>query len=426
MIKSLFIVGFGSAFGMATTFLRGVILARILGPSEYGLAVILVAITGALDLFADAGIDRFIVQHRYGARSDLMRTSHAFRVWGSTIVGIGIVALAYPLSLIFKAPELALPIALTGGVVALRGLINMSYKLQQREHRFERETYIDTARFSVEVVVTTVVALMTHSFWAVLVGAYANAVVQVAMSHLLASGPYSFRPRARVVGLVARFSTPIYINAAILFAASQGDRMVVAAMFSKRQLALYAAASAIGQGISALASRMTMSILLPRLAARGGDIVERRRRTNQLGALMIAGSLLFLLGMGVLGAPVVRILFGPEYGGLRNLIIACSIKEMIQLEQNWLTTVLMANGRTTLFPVITGVRAFAFPAAIIFASMGLSILSIPLAFALGATLSLGMSYYAARPLHLIDRRLLIGSFARVVIAIVAVALLAHP
>jgi hypothetical protein len=93
---------------------------------------------------------------------------------------------------------------------------------------------------------------------------------------------------------------------------------------------------------------------------------------------MIAGSLVFLLGMPLLGAPVVKMLYGPAYGGLRNLIIECSIKEMIQLEQNWLTTLLMANGRTTLFPAITGVRAFAFPAAIIFASIGVSILSIPI------------------------------------------------
>jgi lipopolysaccharide exporter len=426
MIKSLFIVGFGSAFGMATTFLRGVILARILGPSEYGLAVILLVITGALNLFADAGIDSFIVQHRYGARSDLMRTSHAFRISGSAIVGLVIIGLAYPLSLIFKAPELGLPIALTGGVVALRGLINVSYKLQQREHRFERETYIDTARFSVEVVVTAVVALMTHSFWSVLVGSYANAAVHVTMSHLFADRPYSFRPRPRLVGLIARFSTPIYINAAILFAASQGDRMVVAAMFSKRQLALYAAAGAIGQGVSVLANRMTMSILLPRLADRGGDMVERRRRTSLPGALIICGSLVFLLGLAALGAPVVKMLYGREYGGLSALITAMAIKEMIQLEQGWLTTVLMANGRTGYFPMITGVRAVAFPAAILLASIGLSILSIPLAFALGAALSLAVSYYAARPLHLIDRRLLLVSFGRIGIAIAAVALLAHP
>jgi hypothetical protein len=98
---------------------------------------------------------------------------------------------------------------------------------------------------------------------------------------------------------------------------------------------------------------------------------------------------------------------------------------MIQLEQNWLTTVLMANGRTSSFPAITAMRAAAFPAAILLASFGLSVLSIPLAFALGAALSLAMSYYAARSLRLIDRSLVIASFARIFVATAAVALLAR-
>ncbi len=425
VVRNLFVVGFSNAFGLATTFARGVILARILGPTGFGLAVILITITTALDLFADAGIDRFIVQHRFGHRSDLIRTSHAFRVGGSAIVGATIAGLSYPLSLLFKAPELWLPIALTGGVVALRGFVNLSYKLQQRDHRFERETYIDTARFSADLAATFVVAITTHSYWAVLAGAYVNAVVQLVMSHLLANRSYSFSPRRSVVALVARFSTPIYINAALLFAANAGDRMVVAAMFSKRQLALYAAACAIGQGVSGLGNRMTMSLLLPILSQRTGALAERRRRANGLGLLMIAGSLVFLLVMAFLGAPAVRLIYGPAYGGLRNIIFASSIMQMIQLEQGWLTTLLMANGRTSYFPLITSMRATAFPAAILFAAMGLSILSIPLAFALGAALSLAVSYYAARPTDLVDRRLIVASFARIAVATAVVGALAR-
>ncbi len=425
MIRNLFIVGFSNAFGLATTFMRGVILARILGQAEFGLAVILIAITGALDMFADAGIDRFIVQHRFGDRSDLMRTSHAFRVGGSVIVGVAIALASYPLSLVFSSRELFIPIALTGGVVSLRGLVNLSYKLQQRQHRFERETLIDTARFSVELATTTIVALLTHSFWAVLVGAYFNAVTQVAMSHLLARHRYSFWPRRRVTALVARFSTPIYINAAMLFAASQGDRMVVATTFSKQQLALYAAACAIGQGVSALANKMTMSMLLPILSDRDLGKAERWRRTNRLGAMVIAGSLVFLLGMSLIGPMLVRLLYGPAYGGLRNIIFASAIVQMIQLEQGWLTTVLMANGQTGKFPLITSMRAAAFPAAFVFVAAGLSILSIPLAFALGAALSLAVSYYAARPLQIIDRWLVAASFARIVVATAAIAVLAR-
>jgi O-antigen/teichoic acid export membrane protein len=211
----------------------------------------------------------------------------------------------------------------------------------------------------------------------------------------------------------------------MLFAAGQGDRMVVATTFSKRQLALYAAACAIGQGVSSLGSKMTMSLFLPMLSARDMDAAERRRRTNRLGALTIAGSLLFLLGMSLVGPALVRLLYGPAYGGLRNIIFASAIVQMIQLEQNWLTTVLMANGRTGKFPLITSMRAAAFPAAFVFVGFGLSILSIPLAFALGAALSLAVSYYAARPLQLIDTRLVAVSFGRIVIATAAIAVLAR-
>jgi O-antigen/teichoic acid export membrane protein len=424
MIKNLFVVGFSSAFGLATTFLRGVLLARILGPAEFGLAVILISITGALDMFADAGIDRFVVQHRFGDRKDIMRTSHAFRVGGSTLIGGAIVLFAYPLSLVFKAPELAVPIALTGGVVTLRGFANLSYKLQQREHRFEQETIIDTARFSADVVTTAIVALITHSFWAVLAGSYMNALVHLAMSHLMARQAYSFRPRRQIISLVARFSTPIYINAAMLFAAVQGDRMVVAAMFSKPQLAFYAAACAIGQGVAGLSNRVTMSIMLPMLSPREVDIAARRKRTNDLGMLMIFLSLVFLLIMALAGPWAVKFLYGPAYGGLRNIIFASAIVQMIQLEQGWLTTLLMANGRTRSFPLITVMRATAFPAAVLFVSLGWSLLSIPLAFALGTAVSLAVSYYAAWPLKLISRRLVALSFGRIILATTMVGLLA--
>jgi O-antigen/teichoic acid export membrane protein len=424
MLKNALIVGFSNAFGIASTFARGIILARILGPRQFGLAVIIIAITSALDMFADAGIDKFIIQNRFGYRSDIIRTSHAFRVFGSSAFGLAIVILAYPLSIIFRSPELLVPIALTGGVVSLRGLVDLSYKLQQREHRFETETIIDTARFSADLVTTALIAVFFHSFWAVIAGAYANALMQLTMSHLSVRGQYSFRPRQRLINLVGRFSLPIYLNAAILFAAVQGDRMVVAAAFSKPQLALYAAACAIGQGVTALLTKITMNMLLPIMSARNRPLPERRRTANQLGLIVIAISLLFMLVMSTVGPELVRILYGSRYTGLQNIIFASAIVQMIQIEQGWLTTLLMANGLTAQFPKITIMRASAFPAAALFIYAGLSILAIPLAFALGAAASLIVSYRLARPLGIIDRRLFVASLLRITLTIGAIGVLA--
>jgi O-antigen/teichoic acid export membrane protein len=425
MLKNISVVGFSHSTMYLNTFLRGVFLARILGPHQYGLALILITITAALDMFADAGIDRFIVQNRFGHRADVLATSHAFRVAGSTLVGLAIVALAYPLAYVFHAPELWTPMALTGGITVIRGFVNLSYKLQQRDHRFSREAAIDITTYTSELAVTTLLALWTHSYWSVLAGSYVNAALHLLISNYRPPAPYSFIPRRRLIPLVGRFSLPIYLNAALLLAAAQGDRMVVAATFSKAQLAFYAASSAVGQGINGLANNMTMKTLLPILAARGQDHETRRRRANLFAGLFIAGSMVFLFGMTLVGPWFVGLVYGPAFKGLQTLIFASSVIQMIQLEQGWLTTLLMANGLTKRFPMITVMRAAAFPAALVFMAWGASILVVPLAFALGATLSLAMSHWAARPLKLIDGRLVVLSFARILVAMGVVLLLAR-
>jgi O-antigen/teichoic acid export membrane protein len=387
------------------------------------LALILLAITAGLDLFADAGIDRFVVQNRFGHRADLMRTAHAFRVVGSGLVGLSIVLLAYPVARVFDAPDLWLPIALTGGVVAIRGFVNLSYKLQQRSHRFDREAAIHMSVYAVELVVTTLVALWTKSYWAVLIGAYLNAITHVVISHVLAKGAYSFMPRSKLIGLVSRFSTPIYLNAALLFAAAQGDRIVIATSFSKQDLAFYATASAIGAGVTGLVGAMTMSIMLPKFAPRGGVPGLSRLRMNLLTGAVIAASVVFAVGLGLFGPPLVGVLYGPAFAGLGVLVIAASVVQMISLEQSWLTTLLMANGLTARFPLITIMRASAFPAALVMVHFGMSILAVPIAFALGATMSLAVSYHAVSHLQLISGKLIILSFARIALMLVAILLL---
>jgi O-antigen/teichoic acid export membrane protein len=304
-------------------------------------------------------------------------------------------------------------------VVSLRGLSNLYFKLQQREHRFESETIIDVGRVAADLASTTIVALWTHNILAVLAGAYANALAQMVISHVLSRGPYSFIPRRALVALVGRFAVPIYINALMLFAAMQGDRMVVGTMFNRQQLAMYAVACTLGAGIATLLSKVIERILLPVMSNRDLPRLERRRQTNLLGAVIIAGSVLFLIGVSLVAPKLIRIIYGPAYIGLGEIVFAAAIFQMVQIQQSWLTSLLIANGLTSRFPLITLMRAVAFPTAIAFRLMGFSLVCIPLAFAFGATLSLGVSYKAARPLGLIAKPIIAVSFASIAVAIAA-------
>jgi O-antigen/teichoic acid export membrane protein len=420
-LRNVFVVGFPNALQSAAVFARGVILARMLSVHDFALAVILISMTGALDIFADAGIDRFVVQHRFGFRPDIMRTSHAYRVGGSLLFGSGIAIVSYPLALIFHAPSIWPAIAATGGVVSLRGFVNLNYKLQQREHRFERETMIDSSRIAVDLALTAGLAYWTHSYLAPLGAAYGNALTQLVLSHLMARSGYGFWPRRRLVGIVGRFSMPIYLNATMLFAAMQGDRLIVASMFLKRELAIYTVACTIGQGIASLVGKVTERLLLPIFVPRDRPHAVRRKAVNRVGILILAGSFGFLVLTSLISPLLTGWIYGPAYHGLRQIVAAAAIFQMIQIQQAWLNSVIIANGLTSALPMVTMMRAAAFPAAILFVSLGLSLVSIPLAFALGAAASLAYSFYATRSLQLIDKRLIWTVFLGISAAIAVAA-----
>jgi lipopolysaccharide exporter len=304
-------------------------------------------------------------------------------------------------------------------VVALRGFTDLRYKLQQRDHRFEAEARIEISRSIAEVAALLAIGLIFHSYWAVVVAAYTNAIVQVLLSHLGAPEPYRLAPRKRLLALVGKFSAPIYFNAALLLVAIQGDRLVVATLFEKSELAFYTVACAISQGLTVVINRVTMNLLLPRMTSKDLTFEARREQVNRLGLGMIALSTGFLIVMTVVGPSVTRLVYGGRYHGLVAIIYASSIVNMIQIEQVWASTLLMANGRTAPLPVITLMRATALPIAIIFAKTGSSLLAIPLAFAVGSAFSLATSYFTSFPLRLVGKRLIAFSFARTTLLIAA-------
>ena len=419
--RNVSLVGFSTVFQVATTFLRGALVARLLGVQEFGYAVIIISITGALDIFADAGIDRFLVQSRFGYRPDMVRTSHTYRVFGSLIVGLGVAACAYPLALLFHAPEMWPAIAATGGVVILRGFVDLSYKLQQRDHDFGKEVFIDLSRVSADLAFAVAIAVMFHSYVAVLIGAYANALTQLILSRMTSVVHYSFLPRRKLLALVGRFSVPIYINASVLFLAMQGDRMLVASMFSKRQLALYVVACTVGQGITSTVGRIVERVSLPVLSKPLQSRQARRTAANALGLLISVGALVFLAGIWIFGPFTIHLIYGPAYTGITDLIFASAIFQMIQILQSWLNSVLIANGITASFPLITLMRSVALPIAVVMANMGFALVSVPLAFAVGASASLATSFWALRKEKIIDVRLMVGVFLLIAISITVVA-----
>ena len=417
------VVSGSMGFVIVASFARGVLLARMLGPTDYGLAVILITIGAGLDLLTDGGVDQYVVRSRFGYRRDILAAAQAWRLISSLIAACVVVALALPMAIVVNAPELAPAIAALALPTTLRGFVNLAIKVQQREHRFDKEAAVDVIRSAAEFATLLAAALLLRSHWAVVAGLTANALAQVVASIALSDGRPAISPGKRPRRLIARFSLPVTWNAAILFLATQADRLVIAHALEPAKLALYAAACAIGQAAATLLSRIISRLFLPIFGAATVGLPAKRRQADRLTLAALAGSFTVAVGLALAVPPLVPLIYGPGFADVRLIVLVSAALQMVQIEQAWLTTLMVGAGATHRFPLITGVRAASLPLILPLLWRLQDMLLVPFALLVGATASLAISYATLARLAVVSPRIAVVALARSAAAIVVVAIL---
>ena len=422
LISGAALISGANVVSILSTFLRGVLLARMLGPSQYGVVVLLLTAASAIDLIVDAGVEQYIVRSRFGHQAQAVHAAERFRRSGAVGLALLFVVAAPLISKLTNVTGHEAELRAIGFVSLIRSMASLQYKVQQRQGRFGKETLLEITRSLVDILVCVTVAYVWRSPWAIVIGAYANTITFTILSWIL-KGPTDKKPGVgRFPTLIWHFSWPIYVNSIILFLAIQGDRVVVANLFKPADLARYAAASAIGAGAISLINRVTTVVLLPHFG-KGVPMAQKRLWANWISLAAMIGSTVFLLGLSGLGPFAVRLLYGPHFAGLASIVFASACLQMIQIEQGWLTTVLVGEGATKRFPLITGLRAISLPVAYLLARYVQRVELVPFAFSIGALASLITSYMVARPSRILPSWAFPVSVLRIVLSLAVVAAL---
>lgn len=410
-------------FVIIASFMRGVILARILGPADYGFAIILITIGAGLDLLTDGGVDQYVVRSRFGHRPDVLAAAHAWRL-AASLSGAALIALcAVPVATAISAPSLAPAIAAMALPTALRGMANVAIKVQQRERRYNNEAAVEIVRSVAELAALVTAAFILRSHWAVVIGATVNALAQVVASAMLSGGLPRFRFARRPRRLLSRFSLPVIGNAVILFAATQADRLVIASAFNSIALAHYAAACALGQAVSALLSRIISRLFLPIFSASTAGTPAKRRQADRVTLAVLAGSVAVAVGLAIIVPPLVPLIYGPGFSDLHRIVWASAALQMLQIEQAWLTTLMLGAGATARFPLITGVRAASLPLVMPLLWRFQELLLVPFALTVGSAAALALSYQVLVPIGILSFRTAVIAMARSAAAIAVLAFL---
>lgn len=372
-----------SAVAQLCALARYMVLARVLGPEQLGLAALLILTSQFFESVTDAGGDRFLVQDRAGNEPAALRLVHLLSLGRGLLVTLGLVLFASPIARLMGAPQLAGAIMALAAAPLVMGLVHWDYRRQQRESDFRSEAQIVLVAEAGSLIATLAALLWTGNFTAILYGLVARSLLTVLISHLVARQRYRLGYAAGHAPRLARFAWPLMVNGLLIFIGGQGDRLFISSQLGIAELGHYSAVILLILYPSAMIMRFMTTFFLPLLSAREPDGVVWERAHDRLASQTLLIALAMQLGFVLVAPLAVPILYGPRFSVGLMVIALIALLQSARFIRLWPVTAAMGGGQSRAVMVNNAVRLIAFPAAIAGLTLAGGIEAIMAGFILG-------------------------------------------
>jgi lipopolysaccharide exporter len=323
-------IGTGWVIGwrMATRLLgvgSTLVLVRLLIPADFGLVALATGFAQAVEGFASLGVEDAVIRHPDPTREvyDAGFTLNVLRGLATAAV-IGV--LAFPAADFFAEPRLVPILAALAGASLLDGLANIGVVAFRREFAFGKEFQLWILPRILAIILTIAVAVVRHSYWALVVGILAQRLLRVAFSYRM----HPFRPRLSLRGRrgLVGYSAWSWAICAAALVRDRCDTVIIGRLLDSSHLGLYALGAELG-GLP------TSELVEPLSRAAFAGFAAGRRAAEQPGAtyMRIIGVMAMLTlpagaGLSLVAAPLIRLAFGPSWDSAAPLVAVSGLAGM--------------------------------------------------------------------------------------------------
>ncbi|PPQ26581.1 oligosaccharide flippase family protein [Rhodopila globiformis] len=361
------VVGIGLAVEVGAQFLRTLILARLLGATEFGLVASVNTLWAVAEMVSFIGVDRYIIYSPHGGERSALAAVHSLSLLRGIVSAVFIFALALPTAALVGARDHATGFSFLAIVPLLRGVSHLGVIQVQRAGRFWPAAAADAFAALAGLIAATTAALLARDFTAVLWSLTTQAVVSVLLSHLLSPGvPYRCSFDSRQFRAALRFGLPLMGNGLALAAAYQLDRMVIGAWLGVVELGIYSLSMALLAQPISLLLRLANTAWQPRLSAawhqdRSGLFPLLAGRVGRVGAALAATGAVVA---ACIGSPFLRFAFGDGYAVSDTFFLIMAGVVLARLGRGALNVLGLAIGQTRDLMLSNLVGAVALPVTI--------------------------------------------------------------
>lgn len=379
MLKSIAILAGGRTTISAITFARNILLARLVSVEDYGIASTFIIAIAFIELLADLGMERMIVQDKQGGSRKFVGTIQTIMVARGFLLAGLMYVVAAPIAAVFNHPELTWAYQLFGLAPLLHGLNNLNIMRMQRQMSFGPQVKAEFAGAVVSLGLLWPLAVWLGDYKVMLIALLAEHLVRCIATQVIADRRFSIAWNKADFIRALKFGVPLLLSGMLAFAALQGDRVIVGNQFTARDLGLFSAAATLAMTPCLITAKIAQSFFLPLLARVQDDQAKFDRQaalTLQTMLLIGAGA---AIAFSLLGPAIFNVAFGEKMLEGTAYVVPLGIAfSMLLVRSGSMLPIALARGFTSNPLLGNLVRLVSLPIAFVVAINGGSILDLVL------------------------------------------------
>ena len=354
-----------SMVAQGSALIRYVILARILGPEELGLAAMLVLTAQFFESISDTGADRFVVQDPDGGEPRMVGLVHLAMSLRGVMIAVLLALTAGLAARLYGAPQITPALQVLALAPLIAGFTNYDMRRAQRSGDFRPESYVTIVGEVIGVGASAAAAIIVRDHTAVLYGLITRAVVMLAMSHAIAKHRYAWAFGRQESRRFFTFAGPLAINGLFLYFGSQGDRLLVASGLGAAALGQYSAILLLIFNPTSAVARFLQGIHLPHVARARDDAPALLAQGDQIAGQSLLLAVGAVVGFALAGPFLAPLLYG-KLGAQPLLMFAgLGAVQAARLLRGWPTAIALGLGRSGDVMINNIVRVIALPVAFV-------------------------------------------------------------
>lgn len=423
-------LGSNQAFVQACSFIRNVIVARIISPADFGIAAVFSMTFFLLEMISNLAADTLLIQAADGDEPEFQKTAQALHAVRGITNSCIIFVLAGPISRLFGVPEARWAFHCLALLPLCKALNHLDTNRMQRDMRFGVQIVSDCGSNLLVTLLALPLGLWLRDYSLMLWLLIIQVAAFMILTHIMAERRYAWGWNANYAKRVLAFGWPLLINGLLMYIIFQGDRFIIGASrrlfvhstYTLADLGVYSVAFSLTMAPTMLVASVSTSLFLPLLSRAQCAVAQFQLRYVACGELVSLAAAMTSTAFIIAGKSFVVLIYGAKYAAAAAFIGWLGAMWGLRTLRVAPTLAAMALGDTRNSMIANIARTSALGGVLIVAATGQPLLWIAICGFAGELLALAVCVWRLAREHAVPARIALKPFTMTGVGMGAAAL----